>query len=408
MVKDDADLEERVFQRLDPEGELGRLLTLFRPLTNNALARGILTVLTGGRADLSTIRDMDQRAAEMTSAIAKSLTLFTPLGWAPTAYAPADVYARAVAVYEATGSTDAAEQVLLDGWNEGRQLGLRPGHLISLGRGDEELETNFGARHVLVQKAMAHHEAGGYEASVPIVLAQADGIILELTGKMLFVKGQPKHLLSEGSIAGLPQGLQVLAPLLSQSQNDTTVSGALQRHAILHGRELGYDTKINSTKSLVLLMGVMDWAEPQVKQLVVDRKADREALYAGRTERDATGRWLDRRGFKEAKRGLDWLEMVQLGRLTTNGRFSAELATLPPEQHDQDRREQTKIQMQTSGNGAGYVAMRQVDGKEYWFGLAVGSRGERWLYAGQERPTTDVTDSAWSSAELPPDWRRDD
>jgi hypothetical protein len=133
MSNHDADREERVFQRMDPDGALGRLLTVFRPLAKNSLARGIVSLLTAGRADLSVMDTADQQTSELTSTTARSVTLSTPLGWAPTAY-------------EDTKSTDVAEQILLDGWKEAGRLRLRPDHLISFGRGDEELESVFRAR----------------------------------------------------------------------------------------------------------------------------------------------------------------------------------------------------------------------------------------------------------------------
>ena len=46
------DLEQRIFARLDPGGELGTMLSAFRALTGNALGRGLLTLLTDREVDL--------------------------------------------------------------------------------------------------------------------------------------------------------------------------------------------------------------------------------------------------------------------------------------------------------------------------------------------------------------------
>src|SRR5205823_3178725 len=142
-----------------------------------------------------------------------------------------------------------------------------------------------------------------------------DGIVLELTGRQLFVTGKPKHLADSETLAGLPEGFRLLAPLLAESQGQTTASGALRRHGILHGRELRYDTVINSTKCFVLLLAVMDWAEAPFQRLVEKRRAERETTYRGSTARDDQGRRLDRRGFARAKKALEWVSLVQSGRL---------------------------------------------------------------------------------------------
>jgi hypothetical protein len=48
----EEDLEERIFSRLDPGGELGTMLSGFRALTGNALARGLVRLLGGSDVDL--------------------------------------------------------------------------------------------------------------------------------------------------------------------------------------------------------------------------------------------------------------------------------------------------------------------------------------------------------------------
>jgi hypothetical protein len=262
----------------------------------------------------------------------------------------------------------------------------------------------------LVQKALGHHCNGAYEASVPIILAQADGIVLELTGRQLFVARRPEHLADNETLAGLPEGLRVLAPLLAESQRQTMTSGALRRHGILHGRELGYGTLINSTKCFVLLLAVMDWAEAPVQKLVEKRRAERETKYSGSTERDDEGRRLNRRGFARAKKALEWVSLVQGGRLHQHGRYETDLAVLPPEHGDWSRVEQAKLTMRVSGDGQSFVAVRKVDGQDYWFGLGEKSGVGRWLFAGDCEPPTDIADGVWAGPmdDLPPDWAQGD
>ncbi len=371
----EEDLEERIFSRLDPEGELGTMLSGFRALTGNALARGLVRLLGGRDVDLDTAAAIDQQIQALVSGMARSIALFTPLGWAP------------------------------DG---GLALQLR--RMLNLGSGDEEWTRIFRGRYDLVQKALGHHCNGAYEASVPIVLAQADGIVLDLTDKKLFITGKPKHLVDSETLAGLPEGLRLLAPLLAESQGQATTSGSLRRHGIQHGRELGYGTLINSTKCFVLLLAVMDWAEIPVQRLVEKRRTERETKYSGSTERDDQGRWLDRRGFARAKRALEWLSLVQAGRLRQHGRYETDLVTLPPEHGDWSRLEQAKLTMRVPGDGQSYVAVRKVDGQDYWFGLGERSGVGRWLFAGECEPPMDVADEVWAGPmdDLPPDWAHAD
>ena len=374
------------------------------------LARGLLRLLAGRDVDLDTAAAIDQHIQGLVSGMARSIALFTPLGWAPTKVVPVPVYEEALSIYDRSGSADMAEQVLVDGWNADGGLALRLRRLLNLGSDDEEWSRIFRGRYDLVRKALGHHCTGAYEASVPIVLAQADGIVLDLTGKPLFVGGKPKHLADSETLAGLPEGLRLLAPLLAESHGQTTTSGSLRRHGILHGRELGYGTLINSTKCFVLLLAVMDWAEVLVQRLVEKRRDERETKYSGRAERDDQGRWLDRRGFAQAKRALEWLSLVQGGRVRQHGRYETDLAMAPPEHGDWSRLEQAKLTMRVSGDGQSFVAVRKVDGQDYWFGLGEKSGVGRWLFAGDCEPPTDIADGVWAGPmdDLPSDWAQAD
>src|SRR5260370_25821223 len=66
------DLEERIFARLDPGGELGTMLSAFRALTGNALGRGLLALLTDGAVDLATAAAIDHQIQALGRGIARS------------------------------------------------------------------------------------------------------------------------------------------------------------------------------------------------------------------------------------------------------------------------------------------------------------------------------------------------
>ena len=161
------------------------------------------------------------------------------------------------------------------------------------------------ARWSLLRRALTHHEKGAFEASVPIVLAQVDGIVSDLTGNQVafFDRGRSgEHHLTEGTaLIGIPEVLRSLRKLFSANARSSGRDGSLSRHGILHGRELGYDTLANSTKVFVLLVAVLDWALPLCQRMYEEQRQADERRYAGSDELDASGRRKDRRGLAESQ-----------------------------------------------------------------------------------------------------------
>ena len=109
---------------------------------------------------------------------------------------------------------------------------------------------------------------------------------------------------------------------------DTSLSGRLGRHGIVHGRELAFANQINSTKAFVTLFAVITWAQPiararleELRQAYVDR-------YSGSDEVDGDGRRRDRRGFDEAKRQLLYMQGQQRRFLDQHDRYATDLAEL--------------------------------------------------------------------------------
>lgn len=157
-------------------------------------------------------------------------------------------------------------------------------------------------RWELLDKARRYHEAGDFDASVPIVLLHIDGITADITGDkdLGFYARRLDHLHDEETLAGMPEGLAAIASLFRRDVKSTGRHGHLRRHGIMHGRELGYDTVDNSTKSFVALFALIEWALPRMRRRIEDEQAERESLYVGSAQTDEDGRRLDRRGFDEA------------------------------------------------------------------------------------------------------------
>jgi len=322
-------------------------------------------------------------------------------------------YKQALQLYRDTRSLEQAETLLVEAWNEPNRLlwALKP--LGSLGAGHSPLRDMFWRRWVLVDKALKHHGAGAYEASVPIVLAQIDGIVGDLTpGRMgfFFGKDQATHLVDNETVAGLPEGLEVLRQLVGQSVWETGTTGQLARHGIMHGRELGYDTRINSTKAFVLLLAVVDWAQPRARELADRLHAEHEARHAGSDAIDERGRRLDRRDFDRAQESLRNLHIRQTAEFRRNGCYGDDLDSLfpGPGRDDDYIRNKTQLTLRTTDDRQAYWAWRSTP-SGFCFGIAAkgGPPGE-WLYAGPHPPEGGIDSAAdWRGLRHspPPDWR---
>jgi hypothetical protein len=182
--------------------------------------------------------------------------LLGPLGWVAFEEMDAEVAKVAVLLAEA-GAFDGAESVL-----------VRHYDAETVARGIERLAAAlepFRVRKDLLMRAVEDHREGRYHASVPVALAQLDGVVRDLTGgKSFFVDPKrSEHLLAHDSIPGHPSGLASLSAVMSKGRRRTSLGeiGTPYRHGILHGRELNYANEKVSAKSFAALLALGSWAE---------------------------------------------------------------------------------------------------------------------------------------------------
>jgi len=137
-------------------------------------------------------------------------------------------------------------------------------------------------RAKILRAAFAAHERGDYELSVPVFLAQADGICLEVTRHSMFIKnnGKPEVAKYTESFDLDELHAAVLTPLrgvhaigLSQKERPKDFGG-LNRHQVLHGESVNYDTELNSCKAISLL-SYLEWVLHLDRRPAIDA---REAL----------------------------------------------------------------------------------------------------------------------------------
>ena len=143
-------------------------------------------------------------------------------------------------------------------------------------------------RRDLLWAAFEDHKAKRFHASVPVVLAQVDGITYDLAHQTFYEgrRKKTKHLEATETIVGDPDGLAALAELLSVPRGKTSEDpiGIPYRHGILHGRDLGYANQAVSTKAFALLLSLRPWVlkvinEEQFTEPPIDYFDPREATW---------------------------------------------------------------------------------------------------------------------------------
>lgn len=130
---------------------------------------------------------------------------------------------------------------------------------------ENRFASKFPHRAKIINSAFNAHKRGEYELSIPVFLAQTDGICYEVINQHLFMrkrgekKPRPSTAIYVDSIASDTFRHALLSPLsqplpISASQNERDNSfNELNRHLVMHGESLDYGTEINGLKSISLL-----------------------------------------------------------------------------------------------------------------------------------------------------------
>lgn len=129
----------------------------------------------------------------------------------------------------------------------------------------DEIETqlcrNSPARERILRSAFAAHRRGDFAASIPLMLAQADGICRDYTGAHLFSR---RERLEAWIKAGKPSLLMYFAALVERTpmnapeRDRADKPEKFNRHAIMHGELTDYDTASNGARAVSLLVYI-DW-----------------------------------------------------------------------------------------------------------------------------------------------------
>jgi hypothetical protein len=119
---------------------------------------------------------------------------------------------------------------------------------------EENLINSFPHRARIIQGAFDDHRSGRYYSSVTLFLTQADGIFSDATKQSLHSNQYKKKQSIKKFEFDLFEHI-----ILDLSTSDLSISVSqknfvrLNRHLILHGKSVDYDTEINSLKALSYL-----------------------------------------------------------------------------------------------------------------------------------------------------------
>lgn len=119
----------------------------------------------------------------------------------------------------------------------------------------------FPKRQKLIRAAFDAHRRQEYELSIPVLLAQTDGICKEVFSEYLFIKHNRKprtaiyveQLASDTYRAALLSPLAQTLPIGASEHERNEGFSELNRHMVLHGESLDYGSKINSLKAISLI-----------------------------------------------------------------------------------------------------------------------------------------------------------
>jgi hypothetical protein len=211
------------------------------------------------------IGDWEKQMSELKTLPDRFNRFFLPQGWVFTANMSTEAAEEALRIADTSGM-EAAEEHLEDYYEKNWWfLSLRL--FAEMKKCPQIGLANAVARQELIELAWQDHKDKRYHATVPIITAQIDGIIQDLTGKSFFNKKDTEHLSANETLASDPTALPELAKMMSRSRSKTTTEplDVPQRHGVQHGRDLGYGTRRTSTQAFATLLSLTELIEAITK-----------------------------------------------------------------------------------------------------------------------------------------------
>lgn len=405
--------EASLIERMDPGGDIrdvARGMSLLSDLSSSLGLGDSFTAEAGA---------LNDQMRTLFSSTEKAFEKLSPLGWPPLEQANLNVYTEAADLVSLGRPQDAVD-LIVDSWNEdGIHMLQSSIHRVrDLYRIDRSEYPNLGrpdvaeARSSLIQEAFANHEEGRFASATTLAFSQIDGITADFSdeGYAFFSRIQGKTepratLTDDRTFAGHPQALKAIAVSLTERCDTTETQGRLLRHGIIHGRELEYGTKENSTKALVTLLAVITFVEEKAKRQLLAEVEKHEQEVAGLAEYDEDGRWKDRRDFKCSKKSLWFAQVRQDKYAETHGRYAGSIKDLDPNEAIDELR---PVKLEVTEDGSAYWAWVTPNAYTLGIGCRLGEVGH-WRYAAPTPPThlpQEGGQDSWRSEleDQHPDW----
>ncbi len=126
---------------------------------------------------------------------------------------------------------------------------------------EESLCGRFSDRAKILHSAFKAHSRGEYELSVPVFLAQADGICQEAIGIQFFQKRNKipataiyvQKLANDTISSAFLHPLSLTLPISASKKERDDNFNELNRHQVLHGESTSYGSEVNSLKAISLI-----------------------------------------------------------------------------------------------------------------------------------------------------------
>lgn len=114
---------------------------------------------------------------------------------------------------------------------------------------------HYPERGRILNEALDLHDEGRYLASIPLFIATAEGIGLDITNHSAFnTKQNQPEIAKYFSLNATEEGWDMFVkPVTVKHPLSASRHGRLSRHAVLHGRDYDYGTQMNSLQAISFL-----------------------------------------------------------------------------------------------------------------------------------------------------------
>lgn len=197
------------------------------------------------------------------------------------------------------------DEALTRVWNDEQPVLLR-NMATALGRLGRNVDIEFlrrcQRRQLLIDEAIDCHLAGRYAASIALTLTQIDGLTRELMGTPFFkseVAATEADYTDDTTLAGIEGNLPAVRQAFSDPVDEVGRHGLVSRHGVIHGRDISFNTKVKSTKTLVLVGALAEQLEARADERAGRWRSKRDREKSTLRGTDDRGRLLDDRGLEE-------------------------------------------------------------------------------------------------------------